>query len=146
MMHCLDSAIGNVTAALSQKNMWAKTLVVFSADNGGREDAQFGGNNWPRESSKSCATFAVFFLPVCGRGIACDRSSSNQPDEQHNCPSSLWAFSADEDVRLRTVRGMIFSAFEGGVRVASFVSGGALPASRRGKSADGLVHIADWYG
>ena len=79
MMHCLDSAIGNVTAALSQKNMWAKTLVVFSADNGGREDAQFGGNNWPRESSKSCATFAVFFLAVCGRGIACDRSSSNQP-------------------------------------------------------------------
>ena len=41
---------------------------------------------------------------------------------------------------------MKFSAFEGGVRVASFVSGGALPASRRGKSADGLVHIADWYG
>ena len=39
---------------------------------------------------------------------------------------------------------MKFSAFEGGVRVASFVSGGALPASRRGKSADGLVHIADW--
>ena len=58
-MHCLDSAIGNVTAALSQKNMWAKTLVVFSADNGGREDAQFGGNNWPRESSESCATFAL---------------------------------------------------------------------------------------
>ena len=65
-------------------------------------------------------------------------------DQQHQCPSSLWAFSADEDERLRTVRGMKFSAFEGGVRVASFVSGGALPASRRGKSADGLVHIADW--
>ena len=96
MMHCLDSAIGNVTAALSQKNMWAKTLVVFSADNGGREDAQFGGNNWPREPSKRCATLRSWFLLVCqlsepadlllmtsaricGRGIARDRSSSNQP-------------------------------------------------------------------
>ena len=39
MMHCLDSAIGNVTAALSQKNMWAKTLVVFSADNGAETHA-----------------------------------------------------------------------------------------------------------
>ena len=46
MVHCVDSAIGNVTAALSSRAMWAKTLLVFSSDNGGREDAQFGGNNW----------------------------------------------------------------------------------------------------
>ena len=65
MMHCLDSAIGNVTAALSQKNMWAKTLVVFSADNGGREDAQFGGNNWPRESSKSCTRLCALGFYSC---------------------------------------------------------------------------------
>ena len=72
-------------------------------------------------------------LPIC-----------DDDNQQHKCSSSLWAFSTDEDERLPTVRGMKFSAFEGGVRVASFVSGGALPASRRGKSADGLVHIADW--
>jgi hypothetical protein len=36
--------------------------------------------------------------------------------------------------------------FEGGTRVASFVSGGALPAARRGKTASGLVHICDWLG
>jgi len=47
MMHCVDSAIGNVTAALSAKGMWEKSLVVFSSDNGGREDANFGGNNYP---------------------------------------------------------------------------------------------------
>ena len=87
MMHCLDSAIGNVTAALSAKGMWEKTLVVFSADNGGREDAQFGGNNFP-------------------------------------------------------LRGMKFTAFEGGVRVASFVSGGALPAARRGQTATGTLSLS----
>ena len=27
-----------------------------------------------------------------------------------------------------------------------FVSGGALPAARRGKTATGLVHICDWLG
>jgi arylsulfatase A-like enzyme len=90
MVHRLDSAIGNVTAALSSKGMWEQTLLVFSSDNGGREDAQFGGNNWP-------------------------------------------------------LRGMKFSAFEGGTRVAAFVSGGALPPARRGQRESGLMHVADWW-
>ena len=44
------------------------------------------------------------------------------------------------------LRGMKFSAFDGGTRVASFVSGGALPPARRGKTEKGLVHICDWLG
>ena len=39
---------------------------------------------------------------------------------------------------------MKFSAWEGGTRVAAFVSGGALPAARRGMRETGLMHIADW--
>jgi hypothetical protein len=41
-----------VTAALSSKGMWEKTIVVFSSDNGGREDANFGGNNYPLRGMK----------------------------------------------------------------------------------------------
>lgn len=43
------------------------------------------------------------------------------------------------------LRGSKGSDFEGGVRVVSFVSGGWLPKSVRGKPIDGLMHIADWY-
>ena len=35
--------------------------------------------------------------------------------------------------------------FEGGVRVAAFLSGGALPTAARGTQLDALIHIADWY-
>ena len=35
--------------------------------------------------------------------------------------------------------------FEGGVRSLAFVNGGLLPESRRGKSTQGFIHIADWY-
>ena len=35
--------------------------------------------------------------------------------------------------------------FEGGVRALAFASGGLVPESRRGKSTDGFIHIADWY-
>jgi arylsulfatase I/J len=90
MVHCLDSGIGNVTAALKAKGMWEKTLVVFSADNGGREDMDFGGNNYP-------------------------------------------------------LRGMKFSDFEGGVRVAAFAAGGVIPQARRGSTETGMIHISDWY-
>ena len=35
--------------------------------------------------------------------------------------------------------------FEGGVRSLAFANGGLLPESRRGKSTQGFIHIADWY-
>ena len=37
-----------------------------------------------------------------------------------------------------------YSVFEGGIRVAAFVSGGLVPAQLRGTSNDETVHIADW--
>jgi arylsulfatase B len=43
------------------------------------------------------------------------------------------------------LRGGKFSDFEGGIRVNSFVSGGFLPAKRRGQEESRYVHIADWY-
>jgi arylsulfatase I/J len=41
---------------------------------------------------------------------------------------------------------MKFTDFEGGTRVAAWVSGGALPTAVRGTThTKGLMHIADWY-
>lgn len=43
------------------------------------------------------------------------------------------------------LRGGKGSNWEGGTRVPTFVSGGALPKSMHGQSLDGLVHVSDWY-
>jgi arylsulfatase I/J len=43
------------------------------------------------------------------------------------------------------LRGGKGSVFEGGVRVASFVTGGFLPKEVRGRWLDGLMHICDWW-
>ena len=43
------------------------------------------------------------------------------------------------------LRGSKNTVWEGGIRVASFVSGGYLPHHRRGQKEYGMIHIADWY-
>ena len=43
------------------------------------------------------------------------------------------------------LRGGKYSLFEGGLRVAAFVSGGFIPKALRGTTNNGIVHIADWY-
>ena len=43
------------------------------------------------------------------------------------------------------MRGGKFSNWEGGIRVAAFVSGGVVPAARRGTVETGLVAGWDWY-
>jgi len=42
------------------------------------------------------------------------------------------------------LRGGKATAFEGGIRVVSFASGGAIPPSQRGTRRDGYIHTADW--
>lgn len=43
------------------------------------------------------------------------------------------------------LRGFKGTDFDGGVRVASFVVGGALPTAMRGHKTSGLIHMCDWY-
>jgi len=43
------------------------------------------------------------------------------------------------------LRGGKTNNFEGGVRVASFLSGGFIPTNRRDIELHGYVHLADWY-
>ena len=43
------------------------------------------------------------------------------------------------------LQGGKYSDWEGGVRVASFVSGGFVPSTHRHTAFDGVISIADWY-
>ena len=52
MVAALDSGIANVTSALKRRGMWNQSLIIFSSDNGGREDGDFGGNNYPLRGMK----------------------------------------------------------------------------------------------
>ena len=42
------------------------------------------------------------------------------------------------------LQGGKFADLEGGTRATAFVSGGLLPAARRGSSESGYIHAADW--
>lgn len=46
---------------------------------------------------------------------------------------------------IRPLRGTKHTNWEGGLRAASFVSGGLIPAALRGTSNGLTMHIADWY-
>ena len=43
------------------------------------------------------------------------------------------------------LQGGKFADLEGGTRATAFVSGGLLPAARRGSSEPGYIHAADWF-
>lgn len=51
MVSSLDEAIGNVTQALKDNEMFDDTLIIFTADNGGIPTAS--GNNYPLRGAKS---------------------------------------------------------------------------------------------
>lgn len=68
--------------------------------------------------------------------------------------STLFVFSSDNGGPVRgdcgcasnfPWRGGKYTSYEGGIRVTSFVSGGFLPAARRGANSSALIHISDWF-
>ena len=69
-------------------------------------------------------------------------SACSRPFTVHRCwPAELNSLCV---LRSYPLRGMKFTDYEGGTRVASWVSGGVIPAAQRGTThSAGLVHIAD---
>ena len=54
MASVMDSAVKNVTDALHARGVFDKTLIFFTADNGGNSGySKFAGNNYPHRGGKS---------------------------------------------------------------------------------------------
>jgi len=53
MVKVVDDGIGNVTAALKEKQMWDNTLIIFTSDNGGGAGGSQPSNNWPLRGTKA---------------------------------------------------------------------------------------------
>ena len=45
MVTAMDDAVGNITQALMESELYEKTIIVFFSDNGG--SLQFSADNWP---------------------------------------------------------------------------------------------------
>lgn len=71
MVHIMDQAVGNVTAALAAKQMADDTLIVFSADNGGVYHSGQLGNNYPLRGTFGCASRSIFTVCTPGSPTNC---------------------------------------------------------------------------
>eukprot|EP00965_Chrysotila_dentata_P163633 5403236-Pleurochrysis_carterae.AAC.1 len=118
MVTMTDEIIGHVVEAFKTRGLWRNTLMVFSSDNGGVIDV-----------NKACYQMdgSDALLEAEGfHGTVCPYSASG---------ASNWPLMGGK-----------FSFFEGGIRVAAFVSGGLIPKAMRGTTiSKGIIHIADWY-
>ena len=122
MAAALDAAVANVTAALRQHGMWNDTLFVFQSDNGG---PIYAGN-----------------FKATGDCPSATRPGMTGPGGREPYRSTCLDFGGAANNW--PLRGGKESCWEGGVRVAAFVGGGALPAAQRGTRCAGLLHTADW--
>ncbi|XP_077995099.1 arylsulfatase J-like isoform X2 [Glandiceps talaboti] len=52
MVTAMDDAVKEVVADLKESDLWNNTLFVFSSDNGGPQNRNNEGNNWPLRGSK----------------------------------------------------------------------------------------------
>ena len=57
MATAMDSAIGQVVAALKESGLYNDTLIVFTGDNGGQIFS--GGNNYPLRGNKGPCLYDV---------------------------------------------------------------------------------------
>jgi len=120
MINFLDDQLKNITDTMKELGMWENTLMVFSSDNGAFVKDPQGGCNHTDASFPGATEFTDY-----GHGTAC--------------------FNGEAGGNNYPLRGGKYSNFEGGIRVAAFLSGGYIPQAVRGTKSDEMVHIADWY-
>ena len=115
MLASTDAWVGRLLGALKDKGMWERTVLLYSADNGGTQR----GCNWPLRGGKHSNWEA---RRLCSNEYA--------PSASHP-PFALIARALPRR--------------QGGMRAAAFVSGGWLPPAARGKRSGVVLHVADWY-
>eukprot|EP01065_Artemidia_motanka_P035480 TRINITY_DN43383_c0_g1_i1.p1 TRINITY_DN43383_c0_g1~~TRINITY_DN43383_c0_g1_i1.p1 ORF type:complete len:536 (+),score=179.18 TRINITY_DN43383_c0_g1_i1:86-1609(+) len=64
MITAVDESIGEVTAALKARGMWADTLLVWTSDNGGPVYGGGGANNYPFRGGKISQMEGGFRVPA----------------------------------------------------------------------------------
>lgn len=146
MLWDADVYVGRIVSALKAKNMYDNTLIWYSGDNGGVGT----GINYPLRGAY-------------GRGVLMCRHRTRQLGPWARACDGLgmalqlvWlgprhgAAGSPSKCPLRTLPSLLASGekhsnWEGGFRVAAFVSGGFLPAALRGTHNDIVFHIVDWY-
>ena len=122
MVSVVDETVKNVTDALKAEGMWDNTLLVWSTDNG--------------SPVQVCYYIFQSIFSVHSVYIQCEGFAK--------LTFYLWVPPVQVAGSNHPLRGGKSTNWEGGVRVPTFVSGGALPVAMRGASLDGLVHVSDW--
>eukprot|EP00965_Chrysotila_dentata_P254417 6211860-Pleurochrysis_carterae.AAC.1 len=118
MVTMADDIIYQVTQKLKEREMWQRTLMLFTSDNGGFV-----------QQGSACSP------PLKPRYGRVDIESAYATTCMSESGASNWP-----------LRGGKYSYFEGGIRVNSFISGGYLPTAMRGTHIKkNILHIADWY-
>ena len=150
MVKYLDDVVGDIVAALKTEGMYNNTLIVFS-----RYDAVQGihavGVTLP-QTTHGCQSTATGFqlsqqldvarmltpVKACLDAVVL-HSHGRFLNSDNGGPLYV-----DGNANNYPLRGGKYADFEGGVRTNAFVSGGYLPAARRGTQQDSLIHISDW--
>jgi arylsulfatase B len=127
LVSVLDEVVANLTASLKTTGLWENTLLVFQSDNGG-PIYDNTAKNWHNLSTPQCPSVV--------------RPGMTGPDGREPYRSTCLDFGGAASNY--PLRGGKFSNFEGGVRVASFMSGGFIAAGMRGTTSHALIATADW--
>ena len=133
-----DRAIGTVVAAFRERGLWDRTLFVYSS---GR--CKLGSSAQSLLSTNSALLARRqwrAFVPQWH--IRSEQFSvARRQDEQRG---GYLKRRLSPGFRLVLVFDTVLLLITGGIRVASFVAGGVVPAKLRGSTFTGLVAIYDW--
>ena len=122
----VDDLVGELRAALTVKDMWDHTLMIFASDNGGPIGPQESG--LPRLQLMSSSH---------PHG-----PTHTQVSLSHSPTLPIPNVSQASNLPLR---GGKDSNLEGGVRTLAALGGGWLPSSVRGLSSHAFMHESDWF-